>query len=64
VIPKSITPARITANLAVDEVDESVMEEISKLEKHGRTIRPTTWGSDFFEEWEKYGKIDIDPNEL
>ena len=50
VLPKSVTPARIAANLKVKELPQSVFDALNALERHQRFNFPARWGIDIFDE--------------
>ncbi|OJJ94838.1 hypothetical protein ASPACDRAFT_48286 [Aspergillus aculeatus ATCC 16872] len=50
VLSKSVTPARIRANIQVQRLGEEVMRRLDALEKGKRFNFPARWGSDIFGE--------------
>lgn len=50
VLPKSVTPSRIAANLKVKELPQAIVDELNALERHKRFNNPTLWGVDIFDE--------------
>lgn len=50
VLPKSVTPARIAANLKVKELPQNVYDALNALERHKRFNFPARWGIDIFDE--------------
>ncbi|EME84320.1 uncharacterized protein MYCFIDRAFT_152559 [Pseudocercospora fijiensis CIRAD86] len=50
VLPKSVTPSRIAANLKVKELPSEHYEALNALERHKRFNFPARWGVDIFHE--------------
>jgi L-glyceraldehyde reductase len=50
VLPKSVTPHRITSNLQVKELPQDVFNDLNALERHKRFNQQSRWGFDIFEE--------------
>ncbi|GLA32271.1 Aldo/keto reductase [Aspergillus phoenicis ATCC 13157] len=50
VLSKSVTPARIAANLRVRALPEGAFAQLNSLERHKRFNFPGHWGYDIFEE--------------
>ncbi|CAK4027494.1 aldehyde reductase i [Lecanosticta acicola] len=50
VLPKSVTPARIAANLKVKELPQEAFDALNALERHKRFNFPARWGADIFDE--------------
>lgn len=50
VLSKSVTPARIAANLRVRALPEEAFAQLNSLERHKRFNFPGHWGYDIFEE--------------
>ncbi|KAF7185432.1 Aldehyde reductase 1 [Pseudocercospora fuligena] len=50
VLPKSVTPSRIAANLKVKELPSEHYEALNALERHKRFNFPARWGIDIFHE--------------
>ncbi|CAK7220015.1 hypothetical protein SBRCBS47491_004046 [Sporothrix bragantina] len=51
VLPKSVTPARITQNLETFELPQSAVDTITKLDSHTRYNFPKRLGVNIFGEW-------------
>ena len=50
VLPKSVTPSRIAANLKIKELPKEHFEALNALERGKRFNNPKLWGVDIFEE--------------
>jgi diketogulonate reductase-like aldo/keto reductase len=59
VLPKSVTPSRIAANLKVKELPKEHFDALNALERAKRFNDPKLWGVDIFEEGkgEDYAEI-------
>lgn len=53
VLSKSVTPARIAANLKVKALPQDVFAKLNGLERHKRFNFPAHWGYDIFDEFGK-----------
>ena len=50
VLPKSVTPSRIKANLEVKQIPDAEYQKLNDLERHKRFNFPSRWGFDIFDE--------------
>ncbi|PPJ60114.1 hypothetical protein CBER1_03147 [Cercospora berteroae] len=65
VLPKSVTPSRIAANLKIKELPQEHFEALNALERGKRFNYPKHWGVDIFEEGkgEDFKKFALDAAE-